>query len=34
MDVAYARGWSLKLDLWLLFQTPRQVIRQKSGGTA
>ena len=34
MDVAYARGWSLKLDLWLLFQTPRQVLRQKSGGTA
>jgi len=34
MDVAYARGWSLKLDLWLLFQTPRQVVRQKTGGTA
>jgi exopolysaccharide biosynthesis polyprenyl glycosylphosphotransferase len=34
MDVAYARGWSLKLDLSLLLQTPRQVLRQKSGGTA
>jgi exopolysaccharide biosynthesis polyprenyl glycosylphosphotransferase len=34
MDVAYARSWSLGLDLRLLFHTPRQVLRQKSAGTA
>jgi lipopolysaccharide/colanic/teichoic acid biosynthesis glycosyltransferase len=28
MDVAYARGWSLGLDLRLLCQTPLQVFRQ------
>ncbi|MDP9345207.1 MAG: sugar transferase [Actinomycetota bacterium] len=28
MDVAYARGWSLGLDLRLLMQTPLQVLRQ------
>jgi exopolysaccharide biosynthesis polyprenyl glycosylphosphotransferase len=28
MDVAYARGWSFKLDLWLLCRTPLQLIRQ------
>ncbi len=32
MDVAYARGWSLGLDLRLLWQTPLQMIRQR--GTA
>jgi exopolysaccharide biosynthesis polyprenyl glycosylphosphotransferase len=32
MDVAYARGWSLGLDLRLLFRTPLQVIRRR--GTA
>jgi exopolysaccharide biosynthesis polyprenyl glycosylphosphotransferase len=31
MDVAYARGWSLRLDLSLLSRTPRQVLRR---GTA
>jgi lipopolysaccharide/colanic/teichoic acid biosynthesis glycosyltransferase len=31
MDVAYARGWSLGLDLWLLARTPLQLLR---GGTA
>jgi exopolysaccharide production protein ExoY len=30
MDVAYARGWSLGLDLRLLLRTPLQVIRQRS----
>lgn len=30
MDVAYARGWSLGLDLRLLLRTPLQVLRQKS----
>lgn len=29
MDVAYARGWSLGLDLLLLFRTPLQVFRQR-----
>ena len=29
MDVAYARGWSLGLDLRLLFRTPFQVLRQR-----
>jgi exopolysaccharide biosynthesis polyprenyl glycosylphosphotransferase len=32
MDVAYVRGWSLGLDLRLLFRTPVQLARQK--GTA
>jgi exopolysaccharide biosynthesis polyprenyl glycosylphosphotransferase len=32
MDVAYARGWSLGLDLRLLIRTPLQLIRQR--GTA
>lgn len=27
MDVAYARGWSLGLDLRLLWRTPRQLVR-------
>jgi exopolysaccharide biosynthesis polyprenyl glycosylphosphotransferase len=31
MDVAYARGWSLGLDLWLLLRTPLAVLRR--GGT-
>jgi exopolysaccharide biosynthesis polyprenyl glycosylphosphotransferase len=31
MDVAYARNWSLALDLWLLLKTPFQVLRQKRG---
>lgn len=30
MDVAYARGWSLWLDLRLLLRTPLQVLRQRS----
>jgi exopolysaccharide biosynthesis polyprenyl glycosylphosphotransferase len=29
MDVAYARGWSLGLDLWLLARTPFQLLTQK-----
>jgi exopolysaccharide biosynthesis polyprenyl glycosylphosphotransferase len=32
MDVAYARGWSLGLDLWLLCKTPVNMLRR--GGTA
>jgi exopolysaccharide biosynthesis polyprenyl glycosylphosphotransferase len=32
MDVAYARGWSLGLDLWVLFRTPLEVLRRR--GTA
>jgi exopolysaccharide biosynthesis polyprenyl glycosylphosphotransferase len=31
MDVAYARNWSLGLDLMLLLKTPFQVMRQKRG---
>jgi exopolysaccharide biosynthesis polyprenyl glycosylphosphotransferase len=29
MDVAYARGWSLGLDVWILLRTPGQVLRQR-----
>jgi exopolysaccharide biosynthesis polyprenyl glycosylphosphotransferase len=29
MDVAYVRGWSLGLDLRLLFRTPVEVLRQR-----
>jgi lipopolysaccharide/colanic/teichoic acid biosynthesis glycosyltransferase len=29
MDVAYVRGWSLGLDLRLLFRTPLQLLRQE-----
>lgn len=29
MDVAYARGWSLGLDFWILLRTPGQVLRQR-----
>ena len=29
MDVAYARDWSLGLDLSLLLRTPIEVIRQR-----
>jgi exopolysaccharide biosynthesis polyprenyl glycosylphosphotransferase len=32
MDVAYVRGWSLALDLRLLFRTPIELLRE--GGTA
>jgi exopolysaccharide biosynthesis polyprenyl glycosylphosphotransferase len=32
MDVAYARNWSLGLDLWLLVRTPLEVLRRT--GTA
>ncbi len=32
MDVNYARGWSLGLDLWLILRTPMHVLRRK--GTA
>jgi exopolysaccharide biosynthesis polyprenyl glycosylphosphotransferase len=31
MDVAYARNWSLGLDLRLLLATPAQVLRQRQG---
>jgi lipopolysaccharide/colanic/teichoic acid biosynthesis glycosyltransferase len=34
MDVAYARGWSLGLDVRLLLRTPIQVLRQRKQGTA
>lgn len=30
MDVAYVRGWSLGLDLRLLFRTPVQLLRQEA----
>jgi exopolysaccharide biosynthesis polyprenyl glycosylphosphotransferase len=30
MDVAYVRGWSLGLDLWLLFRTPVEVMRGRA----
>ena len=30
MDVAYVRGWSLRLDLRLLFRTPVQVISRRA----
>jgi lipopolysaccharide/colanic/teichoic acid biosynthesis glycosyltransferase len=30
MDVAYVRGWSLRLDLRLLFRTPVQVIARRA----
>jgi len=33
MDVAYARGWSLGLDIQLLLRTPVQVLRQKGATT-
>jgi exopolysaccharide biosynthesis polyprenyl glycosylphosphotransferase len=33
MDVAYARGWSLGLDLRLLLRTPLQVFNQRSATT-
>ncbi|HEX7254735.1 MAG TPA: sugar transferase [Gaiellaceae bacterium] len=29
MDVAYARNWSLGLDLWLILRTPLHVLRRK-----
>jgi lipopolysaccharide/colanic/teichoic acid biosynthesis glycosyltransferase len=29
MDVAYARSWSLELDLKILFKTPLQLFRLK-----
>jgi len=32
MDVAYARSWSLGLDLWLMLRTPLHMLRRK--GTA
>jgi exopolysaccharide biosynthesis polyprenyl glycosylphosphotransferase len=32
MDVAYVRGWSLKLDLWIMLRTPMAVLR-KGGAT-
>jgi len=32
MDIAYVRGWSLGLDLTLLFRTPRQIFSRR--GTA
>jgi exopolysaccharide biosynthesis polyprenyl glycosylphosphotransferase len=32
MDVNYARGWSLGLDLWLILRTPMHVLRRQ--GTA
>jgi exopolysaccharide biosynthesis polyprenyl glycosylphosphotransferase len=30
MDVAYARGWSLGLDLWLLLRTPLHMLRREA----
>jgi len=30
LDVAYARGWSLGLDLWLLARTPLQLLTRKA----
>lgn len=30
MDVAYARSWSLGLDLWLLCRTPLHILRRKA----
>jgi lipopolysaccharide/colanic/teichoic acid biosynthesis glycosyltransferase len=32
MDVAYVRGWSLGLDLRLIFRTPLELMRE--GATA
>jgi lipopolysaccharide/colanic/teichoic acid biosynthesis glycosyltransferase len=29
MDVAYVRGWSLGLDLKLIFRTPVSLLRQR-----
>jgi lipopolysaccharide/colanic/teichoic acid biosynthesis glycosyltransferase len=29
LDVAYARGWSLGLDLWLLARTPRRLLSRE-----
>ncbi len=31
MDVAYARGWSLGLDLWLVLRTPIELLHQRRG---
>jgi lipopolysaccharide/colanic/teichoic acid biosynthesis glycosyltransferase len=31
LDVAYARNWSLGLDLMLLARTPFQLLRQRKG---
>jgi lipopolysaccharide/colanic/teichoic acid biosynthesis glycosyltransferase len=28
IDVAYARNWSLGLDLWLLLRTPFEILRR------
>ena len=28
IDVAYARNWSLGLDLWLLLRTPLEMLRR------
>jgi lipopolysaccharide/colanic/teichoic acid biosynthesis glycosyltransferase len=30
MDVAYARGWSLGLDLKLLVKTPVELLRKRT----
>jgi exopolysaccharide biosynthesis polyprenyl glycosylphosphotransferase len=30
MDVAYVRGWSIGLDLWLICRTPLQMLRLKT----
>jgi exopolysaccharide biosynthesis polyprenyl glycosylphosphotransferase len=30
MDVAYVRGWSLGLDIWLICRTPLQMLRLKT----
>jgi exopolysaccharide biosynthesis polyprenyl glycosylphosphotransferase len=32
MDVAYVRGWSLKLDVWIMLRTPMAVMK-KGGAT-
>jgi lipopolysaccharide/colanic/teichoic acid biosynthesis glycosyltransferase len=31
LDVAYARNWSLGLDLLLMLRTPFQILRQRNG---
>jgi lipopolysaccharide/colanic/teichoic acid biosynthesis glycosyltransferase len=30
MDVSYARGWSLGLDLWLICKTPLHMLRREA----
>jgi lipopolysaccharide/colanic/teichoic acid biosynthesis glycosyltransferase len=30
MDVAYVRGWSMRLDIWLMCKTPLQLVRLRT----